>query len=220
MFLIRGWNGLKLSDAANDMKSLLNGDSMGGWLLPLLIYNPPGILPDPLQCLPNPRGGPGAGHYRVPHVQLWVQNGTELPIEAGGSSLVARDNVALNKGELQVLFDQSKSYPESDIITDWPVIAINRIVGKSGDVQAFCVTQDGTAKKGEDFMFIQQQFRWRDQEEGVKQMRIQIIDDDEFEFEEYFTVHCECQTASVPISREDSRVHILGPNDGMETMFV
>jgi len=208
----KDWGGLHLSGPNFEKKWLLNGGRRSGSTLPIVSFAPPGDLVNPTKCLKPP-------HMDVEKptaIQLWVKRGKELPLQAGQSEAEAALNIELMKGELQVLFDESYHYPESDDSADWPVIAIRRILGKDGEVDAFCVTQDGTAVQGEDFLFMQKRFKWRDQQAMVKEMRITIIDDDKFEFEEYFTVHCESLTADVLISQSEMRVTIEGPNDVQE----
>ncbi len=43
---------------------------------------------------------------------------------------------------------------------------------------------------------------------------IEILDDDIFEYDEFFWIHCESLNANVDIDQSEIKITIAGPNDG------
>eukprot|EP01084_Bolivina_argentea_P309822 535948_1 len=194
------WGGLMLSSEIYRSKSLINGDISGGtWNLPIAVYS--NIVNNTNKgCIP----GPNNIYKYVNMVQLWV-------FEYDNVLVTEEENESQNKGELMIIGFPDEPIIETNDSSLWPIIAIQRILGKNGEIEAFCVTQDETAVEGEDYIYTRKEFKWLDQDTKTQIMQIPIIDDDKFEFDEQFNVHCE--SVSTKISRNDIPIIIKGPND-------
>ena len=165
------WKGLHVTGITDNTKSLLNGDSQGGWELALGVYTSQATA-DKQRCL----AGPDIQIFPwVTKVQLWVKR-YDIIIEAGGS-LIGFEEADIQKnmgghddatastarrGELSLVQYPDEPIPESAEFTQWPVVGYERLYGSHGEVIVICRTVDGTATSGEDYVYTRKELKWMD----------------------------------------------------------
>ena len=175
------WRGLHMSESIYETRSAINGDSEGGWDLPIGVYLSQRAT-DPKLCL----RGPDATLYPwVTKVQLWAKDFGNPVIDPGGSIIGARQEHELEKespneseeglsemGTIVLVDSPQEPVLETNESYFWPVITYERINGEHGIIVIVCTTEDGTAVQGEDFVFMKSELKWMD---GVKYSNLKTV---------------------------------------------
>lgn len=184
-FLKTVWRGLHKSESIYQTNSAINGDSDGGWDLPIGVYISQRAT-NSKQCL----RGPDVTLYPwVDKVQLWAKNFGDPVIDPGGSITGVKEERELEKiipddreegsskiGTIVLASSPEEPVPETNNSNFWPVITYSRINGHNGQVMIVCSTDDGTAVKGEDFIYTRAELEWRDGVEFVVEHQDQYFD--------------------------------------------
>jgi ribosomal protein L35AE/L33A len=92
-------------------------------------------------------------------------------------------------------------------------IAVTRIGGEDGAVSVDCISSDGTATAGNDYIGIINTLSWSDQDDGDKTCTVQILDDEDFEGNETFNLTLENETGGAAIGEQDSAVVTITDDD-------
>jgi len=93
-------------------------------------------------------------------------------------------NPVLNPGQIQ--FSQ-ENYEVSENASG-PTVTVQRLGGSDGEVTVNYETSNGSATAGNDFEATSGTITWKDKESGVKELTLNIIDDNVVESDETFTL--------------------------------
>jgi ribosomal protein L35AE/L33A len=105
------------------------------------------------------------------------------------------DDDQLERGTLQ-FSDATYSVNEDGSSIE---ITVTRVDGKDGAVSVDCISSDGTATAGNDYIGIINTLSWSDQDDGDKICTVQILDDEDFEGNETFNLTLENATGGAAI---------------------
>jgi Leucine-rich repeat (LRR) protein len=83
-------------------------------------------------------------------------------------------------------------------------ITVTRVNGKDGAVSVDCISSDGSATAGSDYTAVSETLSWGDQDDGDKTCIVEIIDDDDYEGNETFSLTLENATGGATIGSPDT----------------
>jgi uncharacterized protein (DUF2249 family) len=85
-------------------------------------------------------------------------------------------------------------------------ITVIRVDGKDGAVSVDCISSDDTATAGSDYIAVSETLSWGDQDDGDKTCAVEILDDDDYEGDETFSLTLENATGGATIGSPDTAV--------------
>jgi hypothetical protein len=134
--------------------------------------------------LKNPTGGAFIGDPSTAAVTI-IDN--EVPPEPGFFKFSSDSyEVDENKGTIQIV--------------------VKRVDGSDGAVTVDYTSSDGTAKAGEDYTSVSNTLNWKDGDASDKTITIPIIDDNDFENDETFTLNLSNETGGAGLTFPNSTV--------------
>jgi ribosomal protein L35AE/L33A len=112
-------------------------------------------------------------------------------------TIIDNDQIA---GTLQ-FSEKTYSVNESDGSID---VIVTRIGGKDGAVSVNCVSSNGSAKAGKDYKSVMKTLNWHDQDDEDKICTVTIINDTEYEKDEFFNLTLDNATGGIEIGEPDN----------------
>lgn len=100
-------------------------------------------------------------------------------------------------------------------------IPVLRTEGSDGSISVMYTVQDGSAVHAADFTYTSNEvLTWSTNDSEIKNITIDIVQDDAYELNETFTVSLHTAENASLASIAECTVIILGPNDGMCILVV